>query len=213
MHIKIGVPIVADDGVAGQVERIIVHPATCEVDGVVAGQGGMLGRDVVIPIDWLVSGDESAVRVRGTVDELSALEPFALSQYTAPPEDWIPPTDDPASIYLFPATPLAVGAFTRPAPQPEPPAHEVEAIGPDDVDVDAMTPLYCQGREVGRLDRVFTQGSSDRVTHLVFHRGTMRRDIAVPVEQVERIGDEGIYLAMTEDELDDLPAIVPDHVG
>jgi hypothetical protein len=35
----------------------------------------------------------------------------------------------------------------------------------------------------------------------------MRRDIAVPVDRVSSIGDEGILLDLTEEELDNLPPI------
>jgi uncharacterized protein YrrD len=207
MHITIGTPALADDGKVGRVARVIIHPATQEVEGVVVEQGGMLTHDLVIPIDAITGADEDSLRVRGTRDEIDSYPPFALGHYTLPPEDWIPPTDDPASIYLFPASPYAVGAFGRPAPQPEPPVKELETLGAGDVDVARDTPLFCRGREVGRLDRVFTRGETDRVTHLVVSRGMMRRDLAVPVELVELLDDDGIHLGITEEELDNLPPI------
>lgn len=206
MHIRIGVPIFAEDGLAGRVSRIILHPATQEVEGIVSSDGGLLPHDVVIPIDRITAADLEGITIRGTTEDVFALEPFAMSQYTEPPEDWMPPTDEPSSIYLFPASPYAVGAFDRPNVSLTA-THEVQNLESGDVDVSGATPVFCGDREVGHLDRVFTEEATDHLTHLVLHRGTLRRDIAVPVEMVSSIGDEGIQLNLTEEELDSLPPI------
>jgi uncharacterized protein YrrD len=208
MNIKLGVPVVAENGNAGSVERIILHPDTHEVDAVVAVQGGMLTRDVVIPIDRILAADERGVRVQGTVEEISDLEPYAQSQYTVPPEDWIPPTGEPAAIYLFPASPYAVGAFTQPASQPDPADHEVEDLETGDVDVSGSTTVFCTDGASGKVDRVVTEGATDKVTHLVVQRGTLlSRAVLVPVENIGRMDQDGIYLTLTQEELDDLPTL------
>jgi uncharacterized protein YrrD len=205
MDIKIGVPVVAEDGTAGRVERIILHPQTGELEGVVAAQGGMLTSDVVIPMDYLLAADEHGVRVRGTVEQIGELQPFAQSQYIDPPEDWMPPTDSAGGIYLFPATPYAVGAFERPITQPAPAAHEVEDLEPGDVEVSGTTTVYCTDGVAGRLESVVTDGDSDRVSHLIIRRGAlMGRDVTVRVEHIRSMGEEGINLTLTERELDDL---------
>jgi len=207
MHIKIGIPIFAEDGLVGRVSRIIIHPATQEVDGIVSSDAEQWAHDVVVPIDWITAADPESLTIRGSIEQASELEPFAMSQYTTPPEDWIPITDEPSSVYLFPASPYVVGAFERGGPAPPIAAHEVENLEDGDVDVSGTTAVFCGDREVGHLDRVFTEGGTDHLTHLVLHRGTLRRDIAVPVEMVGSIGDEGIQLNLTEAELDELPPI------
>lgn len=207
MHIKIGVPIYAEDGQVGRVSRIILHPATNDMHGVVATEDALLPHDVVIPRIWIVGADEDGMTVRGTSEDVANLEAFALSQYSVPPEDWIPPTDSPASIYLFPASPYSVGAFDRPRPSPPPISHELESLGDGDVEINGTTAVYCGERQVGRVDRVFTEGETEHVTHVVLNRGTMRRDIAVPVDHITSIGDEGIQLDLSEEELDNLPPI------
>lgn len=202
MNIKIGVPVIAEDGEAGWVERLILHPQTRELDALVVGQGDMLMHDVVVPIDRVLAAATDGVRLQGTIEELSELEPFQLSQYTAPPEEWIPPSGDPSSIYLYPVSPVAVGAFIPPAPQ-VPSEAPLESLHEGDVEVSGSTTVYCGDRGIGHLDRVVTDGDSDRVTHLVIeHRA---RAVAVPVEQVDAIGDDGIRLALGEEELDHLP--------
>ncbi|MFN3651719.1 MAG: PRC-barrel domain-containing protein [Armatimonadota bacterium] len=206
MDIRIGVAVAAEDGNAGRVSGIILHPESQEVEGIVAEQGGMLAHDVVIPIERIVSAGEDVVRVRGTVDEISECPAFAQSQYVEPPDEWIPPLGGPPTHYLFPATPYSVGAFTFPSVQGAPPEHEVENLEPGDVEVAADTQVYLRdGSTVGRVERVVTEGDSDRVSHLVVSR-TAGKDVMVGVDRVARMGEDGIHLQLDEVELDTLPA-------
>lgn len=211
MQIRIGAPVLAEDGRAGRVEKIILHPSTNELVGIVAAHG-WLPHEVVIPAERLLGADEHGVRVRGTVEEIANLEPFALSQYVEPPEDWIPPTDlDPAAgLYLFPASPYAVGAFEGPATQPPPPAHEFEDLGEGDIEVSRVRPVYCRDGEAGRVKRLVTEGASGRVSHLVVERGgLLRREVLVPIQYVVEIGHDAVRLSLSCEELDRLPAAPP----
>jgi uncharacterized protein YrrD len=208
MDIRIGVPVQAEDGQAGKVERIILHPATNEVDSIVAVQGWLLSRDVVIPVDRILAADEEGVRVRGTAEEIDNLEPFAQSQYTDPPEDWLAPNDMPPAFFLFPASPYAVGAFAPSSGALEPAEREVENLPPGDVEVSGTTTVYCADGVGGTLTRVVTEGDTDKVIAVVVRRGVLgHRDLRVPVEHVHSMDSEGIRLTLTESELDKLPTL------
>jgi hypothetical protein len=206
MEIRIGVPVRAEDGEAGLVQRIILHPDTREFEGVVVSGNDMMGADVVVPAERVLGDAPDGLLVRGTLEELSQLDSFAASQYVEPPEDWIPPSGLPSSVYLFPASPYAVGAFTPPATQAPPPDHEVEDLAPGDIDVTGDTTVFCTDGPAGKVHRIITDGDSDRVSHLVVHRGGVaNRDIAVPLDQVDGVDDEGVHLALSQDGLDRMP--------
>src|SRR5438046_2421448 len=131
MQFQMGVPVMAEDGRAGTLDRLIFDPATEEVRGLVVVQGGLLPHDVVVPLERVVSADGEAVRVRGTVEEIASLEGFTQAQFTEPPEDWLPPADLEvrAPYFLFPASPYAVGAFA-PGATINVPADEAEENKP-----------------------------------------------------------------------------------
>ena len=170
MDIKIGSPILVSDGEAGKVERIILHPETNELEGIVAAEGGLLTYDGVVPADMIEDADELGVRVHATSTQIGELEPFAQSQYTTPPEDWLPPTDAPFAFYLFPRSPLAVGAFEPPT-QPDPADHEVDSLEPGDIDLSGLTEILTRDGVGGRLERVVTEAGTDHVTHLIIRHG------------------------------------------
>jgi hypothetical protein len=204
MNIRIGAPVMASDGRAGTVDGIVLHPQTREIDGVVVCDAELTDRRLLLPVDEIASADDGVVRVRGSILDVAELNEFARSQYVLPPEDWIPPTGDAAGFYLMPASPLAVGAFTQPASHPDPPAHEVAGLADGDYDISGSTEVHCLDGAGGRLERVVTIGSSDHVSHLVVRR-TAGGEVIVPVELIQSLGDEGIYLSLELQELDEMP--------
>jgi uncharacterized protein YrrD len=208
MEFRIGRPVMAENGRAGTLDRLIFDPVTEQVRAVVVAQGGLLPHDVVVPLDRVLSADEEEVRVRGTVEEIAALEGFTQAQFTAPPEQWLPPADLSVGVpyFLFPASPYAVGAFAPPAPVSTPADEAVENKPAGSVDLSAATEVFCTDGAAGTVDRVLTVGDSDRVTHLIVRRGTLlTREIAVPAELIATTDEQTVYLTISQQELDELP--------
>jgi len=206
MDIRIGAPVLADDVQVGQVDRVILNPETRQVEGIIVVQGWLLSHDVAIPSELILSADGDGVRVRATAEQIDALETVTLSQYTTPPEDWIPPDNTAASQFLFPASPYAVGAFTMPAPQLAPTEDEVVDVEAGDVTLNDGTPVFCTDGEVGAVSRVITQADSDQATLLVIDCGrASQRLVAVPMDRVTSISEDRVNLALSERELDGFP--------
>jgi uncharacterized protein YrrD len=213
VDIKMGVPVEATDGRAGKVEQLVFDPAKKEVVGVVVTQGWLLPHDVVVPMDRVASADEHALRVRATVEEVSRMPAFSLSQYVTPPENWIPPAGIAVAPYLFPASPYAVGAFIPPITQAGPPVEEVENLPEGTVDLGPNQEVLCDDDVVGHVDRVITEGDSDRVTHLVVRHGTLfGHDVVVPADRITQTDGMGIHLSLTREEFDQLPRFDEAHL-
>ncbi len=208
MEFHIGTPVMAEDGRAGTLDRLIFDPGVEEVRGLVVAQDGLLPHDVVVPHDRILAADAEGVRVRGTVAEVAALEGFTQAQFTAPPAEWLPPADLVAAspFFLFPASPYAVGAFAAAAPISLP-ADEAEENKPAGaVDLGAATEVVCTDGVAGTVDRILTAGDSERVTHLIVRRGALlTRDIAVPAELIASTDEQTVYLTISLEEIDLLP--------
>jgi uncharacterized protein YrrD len=205
MELKIGTPVLAEDGRAGTVGSLVFDPSRREVVGVVVTQGWLLPHDVVVPLAEVISADEEGVRIRGTAETVAAHTAFSHAQFTAPPEDWLPPPGFPAEAYLFPQSPYAVEAFVPPSPAPPAPDEPEEELPPDMVDLGPHTEIICTDGPAGTVDRVVTEGESDRVTHLIVRRGTLfPKDREVPVSLVDHVTGDGVFLTITTEELDRL---------
>ena len=208
MDFRIGRPVMAEDGRAGTLDRLIFDPVTDRMIGLVVAQSGLMPHDVVVPLDRVLAANEEEVRVRGTVEEIAALDGFTQAQFTAPPEEWLPPGDLSVGspYFLFPASPYAVGAFAPPAPVSVPDDEAVENKPAGSVDLGAHTEVLCTDGKAGTVDRVLTAGDSDRVTHLIVRRGSLLvREVAVPAELIATTDEQAVYLTLSQQELDELP--------
>jgi uncharacterized protein YrrD len=208
MDFRIGRPVVAEDGQAGTLDRLIFDPVTDQVRGLVVREAGLLPNDVVVPLNRVLSADEKEVRVRGTVEEIAGLEGFSHAQFTEPPEAWLPPPDLAmgSSAFLFPVSPYAVGAFAPTTPITVPADEVEEEKPPGSVDLSADTVVNCTDGLAGTVDRVLTEGGTDRVTHLIVRRGALIvRDIMAPAELIASTDEETVQLSISQEELDRLP--------
>src|SRR5947209_7008381 len=110
MELKLGAPVLAEDGPAGTVGGLVFDPERGEITGVVVTQQeDFLPHDVIVPMEEVLAADEHGVRVRGTLETVADHPPFLETQYTAPPEEWLPPPGFPPEAFLFPQSPFAVG--------------------------------------------------------------------------------------------------------
>jgi uncharacterized protein YrrD len=208
MEFRMGVPVMASDGRVGTLEGLIIDPAQGEITGLVVRQGFLLPHDVMIPIERVVHAGDEAVQVKGTAAEIAELPGFDQAQFTAPPEEWLPPPSQAAGAgaFYFPVSPYAVGAFMPGSAAPEPAPEPVEELPPSDVDVSPLTEVRCLDGIGGTVDEVITEDDSDRVTHLIVRRGSLlTRDLVVPVAHVREVTDGVVQLDLTQEQLDAMP--------
>jgi hypothetical protein len=60
---------------------------------------------------------------------------------------------------------------------------------------------------VGKVDEFLVEGKSGRITHLVLVEGHLwgKKDIAVPVNQIDRYEDGDVYLKIDKAQVESLP--------
>jgi osmotically-inducible protein OsmY len=87
---------------------------------------------------------------------------------------------------------------------PEVQAAEVQAptVG-ERFEIRIGSDVYCRDVLCGRVEKVVFNPRQRRITHLVIGRGLLaHQDRVVPIEQVERAGDEGVWLSLSSEELE-----------
>ena len=76
-----------------------------------------------------------------------------------------------------------------------------------------VTDVFLHGAG-GTVDRVLTEGDSDRVTHLIVRRGSLlTREIAVPAELIATTDEQTVHLTISQQELDELPEFQEEAPG
>ncbi len=193
----------------GTVSRLILHPDSREVAGLVVHQGVVNRREVVVPLSQVAGfGDE--VRLRLRAPELEGLDLFHARSFREMPDHWDMPVGfDQRDFFLvggggwteavlpFQQTSPTVSGTPRFVRDPDAPA---EAPEPD---IAAGTEVYDKaGRRIGEVDGVEMDEASRRITRVTVRRGVLfGTETAIPASMIASAGDDRITLNVAADAL------------
>lgn len=202
-----------DNKSVGHVDRVVLDPKSKQVSHLIVRKGMLLTKDRVIPINLVSTSTEDRVNLTVRSKEVNDLPEYEEKSYV-PLEDGELP--EGATIYpSFYWAPTMPTLYAAPVVDPVPgykvqterniPEHNValkegaRVVGND-------------GEEVGHVEEVFTQSSSDQVTSFVVSRGLLVKEHRlVPINWVKFITDEEVQLNVPAAKVDALQVFEPTH--
>ena len=193
MDIPIHAEVRCSDGVCGRSTQVIIKPDSEVVTDIVVDPGFAVDRRVV-PISLVRQTTPKTIVLGCTQAELAEFPTFIEQEYVMPTG---PRTDYQMGQYmLWPPSPPAEVLGV---------AHE--SISLDETAVDRGTRVEATDGRVGRVDEFIMDAGSGRITHLVLREGHLwgKRDITVPVTDIDHIDEHGVYLKLSKDEVGNLP--------
>jgi hypothetical protein len=90
-----------------------------------------------------------------------------------------------------------------------PMALEREHIPAGEITIHRGTPVKATDGQIGKVDEFLVDPQNDIITHLVLRKGHIwgKRDVTIPVSEIEKIAEDGVYLKLDKKTLGKLPAI------
>jgi hypothetical protein len=200
MDIPMNAAVECIDGPGGHITRVLLNPITDKITHLVIREPGVLGVEREVPMEYVLQGMRGHVRVRATREELSAFPPFEESHYIPLPDGAYPDISTDYRDISMMGWPYAAvnGVFvTR------------ESIPPDELAVRRGHPVEAADGPIGRVDEFLIDPVSDEITHLVMREGHFwhRRDVTIPVDQIERIDEAIVRLKLNKKEIERLPTV------
>ena len=210
MPFRIGADARCTDGACGQVSRIIVDPVTREVTHLVVDPKHRHGLGRLVPVD-LVDATTGQIRLRCTLAEFQTLRPAEETESVldldptghagAPKQvNWLPP---------YPWMHVARAAGKPEAPQEV----TVDSVPSGEVDVRRGLTVCATDGEIGQVQGLIVEPGGHHVTHVLLREGHLRgrKEVAVPIGAVTKIGTLLIHLSLTKHQVEDLPPADIDH--
>ncbi len=231
MEFKEGTTVYSSDGQdVGRIDRVVIKPRTKEVTHLIIRQGFLFTEDKVLPVDLIAHSTENRVTLTTPADALDLAN--YEETYYLPTRDLDDVTMGGAPEAVMPASPAAgtyaTGTGYAPALYPYPPlgvswwgyrgyagypgngltTEVTETNIPNStVALKEGAPVYSADDErVGTLERVYTDHSSHRATHLVISQGlifTNRK--LIPTSWVNQVSEDRVDLSLEARELNNLP--------
>jgi sporulation protein YlmC with PRC-barrel domain len=191
---KIGADATCTDGPCGQVSRMIVNPVTREVTHLAVDPKYRSGPGRLVPVD-LVDTSTGQVRLRCTLAEFQALGPSQeggsvpdLDSSGQPPNQvrWVlGPMHDPGDAG---------------------PGTTVDYVPSGEVDIRRELIVCATDGEIGQVQGLIVEPGGHHVTHVLLQEGHIwgRKEVAIPIGAVTKIGTLLIHLSLTKHQVKDL---------
>jgi sporulation protein YlmC with PRC-barrel domain len=205
MDIPLGVEVFCSDGACGKSTAVIVEPDTEKITHFVVQ---VEGSRYLVPIEAIADSAANHIRLRWSREELAAAAPFEKSVFAG--EDlgaYTGPAITGASIawpygaeneYMLQA---AAAAYVP-----------VEQIPEGERAIHKGAYVEATDGGVGQVEEFLIDPGTGRITHLVLRKGHLwgKRDVTIPLDQIERVEDDVVYLKLNKEAVGGLPS-VPVH--
>jgi len=208
MPFRIGADASCTDGACGQVSRVIVNPVAREVTHLVVDPKHRHGPGRLVPVD-LVDATTGQIRLRCTLAEFQALRPAEETESVPDLDPTGHPGYAPDQVNWLTWRHVARGPGEPDAPQEV----TVDSVPSGEVDVRRGLTVCATDGEIGQVQGLVVEPGGHHVTHVLLQEGHLRgrKEVAIPIGAVTKIGTLLIHLSLTKHQVEDLPPADIDH--
>ena len=194
MEIPIRAQVLCRDGPGGEATHLIVHPATRRVTRLVVKERRSPHIERLVPFRLVEDASAQQIQLRCSQQELSMMSTFIKTTLVESSSSQLDGGyADLEIIYHH--------GFRK---------VKSKNILEDELVMDADTRVRSADGPVGRVDELLVDPANGAITHLRLRKGHMwaPKDVMVPITEVDRMGEQRIYLRMNRDDIEALPATV-----
>lgn len=205
----IGAQARCTDGVCGEVTRVVVDPVAETVTHLVVEPKGREGLARLVPLD-LADASAGDVRLHCSLADFEHLDPAEETQFVPGSGGYA--AYGPQQVSAWPyygLTPdagmpggvdLGAAGFSPTITYDRVPLGEVEVRRGD--------PVEATDGRIGHIHGLVVDPVDHQVTHVLLQEGHLwgRKDVAIPIKAVSRVGDT-IRLNISKHEVQDLPPV------
>jgi sporulation protein YlmC with PRC-barrel domain len=200
---RIGADASCTDGDCGQVSRIIVTPVTRKVTHLAVDPKHRHGPGRLVPVD-LVDATTGQIQLRCTLAEFQTLPPAQEAESVR----GLDPTGSPNApkqVNYFVWMHMARDPGKSEAPQQV----WVNSVPSGEVDIRRELTVCATDGEIGQVQGLIVEPGGHQVTHVLLQEGQMRgrKEVAIPIDAVTKIGTLIIHLSLTRHQVKDLPPV------
>jgi hypothetical protein len=199
MDIRPNAKVMATDGKAGFVTRIILNPDTERVTHLVVD--GPPAGPVLVPLQRVIAADDDAVHLDLTILQLTALDPF-LEEDMALTQRPRPMSGDMSS-YGYVAGPVPYADSTELVRVTH------ERVPEGELAIRPGAKVHATDGHVGEVHHFLVDLAAGQMTHFVLQEGHFwgRHEVQVPVSAISRTEEQEVYLTLSKAEISELTPV------
>jgi uncharacterized protein YrrD len=203
MDIPVNAKVKCQNKVCGKISCVIIDPISKLVTHIVVQEKGFIGIERLIPVEEILESQSDQITLRCSPDALSKFESFTESHYISSDAEF--PDYQVEHYHYFPFSTSEFGETF----EYEPWFVETECIPQNELGIHRGAEVYARDGKVGQVDEFLISAKDDRISHLVLKEGHFwgQKIVTIPVSEIDRIETDLIYLKLSKQDIEKLPAI------
>jgi sporulation protein YlmC with PRC-barrel domain len=203
IDIPLGVDVVCEGKSCGTSVALVMNPVTEEVTHMVVKERQAPHRERLVPASVVGKTTSEQMELRCSAAELDKMEPFVETRFE---KVTVPHYLSVGINYSYP--------YSIPDPKIATVPVQYEQIPPHELAVRRGARVYATDGHIGKVDEFLVDPANCHVTHLVLREGHLwaGKDVAIPISEIGRMGDEEVHLKLSKAQVEQLPEI-PMHRG
>jgi sporulation protein YlmC with PRC-barrel domain len=196
MDIPMNAEVRCNDEVCGTSFCVIVNPIDDQVTHIVVEGSSFPQVKRLVPIDMIKEASPDMIQLNCDIYRFDTLPEFIQSEFIIP--DPYGGTQNIPNTMLMPYA-MVMGTVTR----------EHEQIPPHELAIHRGAHVIAADGRVGKVDEFLVEPKSGCITHLVLREGHLwgKKEICIPVSQIDRIEKDLVYLKLKKQDVEQLPPL------
>jgi hypothetical protein len=188
---EIGASVQCIDGSAGRIVALIANPVKLELAHLAVEADHPAGARLV-PVGLVRAATDAGIELGCSLTELSRLPEFHDVEFIPNVFGY----GDPAATLAMPAYGLREGSVPS----------IIDRIPPGEVEIRRNDYLQATDGVIGRVEGLVVDGEG-HITHVLLREGHVwnRKEVAIPIDSIEKIDADGIHVRLSKHELANLP--------
>lgn len=196
MDLPMNATVSCADGTCGRSTAILLNPINNQITHLVVQESGMFGTARMVPTELVTDGEPEMIRLRCTKAELAEMPPFVTTHYIPAPAMFLPGYETGVMLWPYVSMMQPTGVKEENTPVDELAIHRGAHVSATD------------GR-IGQVEEFVIDPVHNGVTHIVLREGHFwgRHDVTIPVERIDHIDSDTVYLKLNKIQVSALPAV------
>ncbi len=204
--LNIGAAVHCKNGRAGRLVKIVIDPHTKRITDLIVEKGHLQKKDRVLPL--------SAVELTTKDDIYLKIDCAALANYpeyrevefrTPAPGAYNPYRSDEVLHWATAYGPVILDDYHVPQIRQT----IREGIDPEEKVLERGMPIYSLEGMVAKIDHLLVNPETGDILYVIARKGIFPYQVIIPMTAVDEIGEKGVYIRKTNEEIQDFARYTP----
>jgi osmotically-inducible protein OsmY/uncharacterized protein YrrD len=203
----IGAKVYGGENPCGKLRKVVVDPHTNQVTDLIVERGFLKKTGRVLPVSAVERTEDQGIYLDVACDDLENYLEYRQVDFTKPAPGW--GRTEPYKAEHTVCRPDLYMTICTEAVVPRVRYRVHEGIPSTSEVIQAGTPVKTIDGDLGKVDHVLVNSWSGQITHLVVRKGLIPQYPVIPIDMVENVSEESIFVKKREKELEGLPRYTP----